>query len=124
MDENKAQVIQQRTSHLFKKLDEMNRRRDEALDSLYRKKFELEVRNNEINTLRSDINKIKDDLEEKEVRAKQLESVLKTAADQFELITSTVKTVTKSAVLQDKRSTGKLNSAELASSRGYRCSNI
>ena len=120
----RSEVLQQRTGHLFKKLDELSKRRSDALESLNRKKMELEVRTNEIESLKNDIKRIKENLVLKEQRSGKLDDVLSSAANQFSGIASTIKGTTRTAATLDRKSTGRLHSAQLAASRGYRCTEI
>jgi len=123
MSEGKrAAVLQERAGQVFKTLDQMTKRRDEALASLHQKKMELEVRNAEIDELKENIKKLRVSVETKQTRANQMENVLTQAADQFNLIANTTKGATQSAALQDRKATGRLQSAQLSASRGYSCS--
>ena len=117
----RADVLQQRTGSLFKKLDELSKRRGDALESLNKKKMELEVRTNDIESLKDDIKRLKENLILKEQRNAQLTEVLSNAADKFVVLSSTIRDTTRTATTRDRRSTGHLHSAQLAASRGYRC---
>lgn len=119
---SRAHVLQQRTGHLFKKLDDLSRRRDEALNALNKKKMELELRNNEIELIKTDIQKLRSDITAKEERAEQMESALRVASEKFNFVSNTVQQLTRSAGLHDRKTSSALRSAELAASRGYNTS--
>lgn len=119
---NRAKVLQQRTSILFKQLDDLSRRRDDALQLLNKKKMELELRNNEIDLIKTDVQKLRSDINEKEARAHSLESTMKEASDQFCSVASTVKHLAQSAARHDRRTIASLRSGELAATRGYNSS--